>query len=325
MFLSVIIPVYNAEKYIGECLDSLLKQDLSPQDYEIVCVNDGSRDNSLSILEGYAQKHPSIRIISKENGGVATARNTGLEAAQGDYIWFVDSDDLIKENSFSRLKAVAQDRDRIIFGAYEFTDNLTEEDLRLSREEKLTTNTSYYDSVVWRCLLRREFLNQHNLHFRYPQITHGEDGLFMYEVTLQNPTAVETEEVIYFYRLHSGSADAAATPEKQLRRLTSLAAVCGILFAHYRAGSRDSANRLMSFLWMTMYDITRAPKEVARKALGELKDLGLYPFCRPEDCTLAHSYLVDPHSRFGKIFDSLYRNLHRPWGYYTMRLLQKLR
>ena len=130
MFLSVIIPVYNAEKYVAESLDSLLKQDLPFEEYEIICVNDGSKDGSLAVLQNYAEKHPNIRIIDKENGGVTTARNAGLEVAKGDFIWFFDADDLAKENILNKLKAMIPETgcDRIVFGAYEFTDAMTEEE-----------------------------------------------------------------------------------------------------------------------------------------------------------------------------------------------------
>ena len=100
MFLSFIIPVYNAETYIAECLDSLLCQDLPSQDYEIICVNDGSKDGSLSILKDYAGRHSNIAVIDKENGGVTTARNAGLEAAQGDFIWLPESNPSV-ESVFS--------------------------------------------------------------------------------------------------------------------------------------------------------------------------------------------------------------------------------
>ena len=239
MFLSIIIPVYNAEKYIGACLDSLLAQDIS--DYEILCVNDGSKDGSAAILENYARQHARIQVIHKENGGVTSARNAGLKAAQGDFIWFVDADDLVKENILGKLRTLAANKDRVIFGAYEFTDVLTEGELSLSQQNQLTTNTSFYDSVVWRCLLRREFLIQNNLCFRYPELTHGEDGLFIYEVTLCNPDPAETEEVIYFYRLHSGSAEAVVSPESHRRRLRSLIRVCEILQGYYQSGTKDSA------------------------------------------------------------------------------------
>jgi len=322
MFLSIIIPVYNAEKYIGSCLDSLLAQDIS--DYEILCVNDGSRDGSAAILEEYARQHAGIQVIHKENGGVTSARNAGLEAAKGDFIWFVDADDLIKENTLGTLRSLAAGKDRVIFGAYEFTDALSEEELALSRDNSLSTNTSFYDSVVWRSLLRRDFLIQNGLCFRYPELTHGEDGLFMYEVTLRDPDSVETEEVIYFYRLHSGSAEAVISPESHRRRLRSLIRVCEILRGYYQSGAKDAANRFMSFLWMTLYDMTRAPSGVAADALNQMKAAKLFPFCRPENCTITESYIAGS-GLVGKVFDKLYLNLHRPWAYYAMRLLQNLR
>lgn len=322
MFLSIIIPVYNAEKYIGSCLDSLLAQDIS--DYEILCVNDGSKDGSAAILENYARQHTNILVIHKENGGVTSARNAGLEAARGDFIWFVDADDLIKENTLGKLRALAAGKDRVIFGAYEFTDVLTEEELALSQKNQLSTNTSFYDSVVWRCLLRRDFLIRNGLCFRYPELTHGEDGLFMYEVTLCNPDSAETDEVLYFYRLHSGSAEAVVSPESHRRRLRSLIRVCEILRGYYQSGVKDAANRFMSFLWMTLYDMTRAPSGVARDALQQMKDAGLFPFHRPADCTIRESYIAGS-GLVGKVFDKLYLNLHRPLAYYAMSLLQKLR
>ena len=322
MFLSIIIPVYNAEKYIGACLDSLLAQDIS--DYEILCVNDGSKDGSAAILENYARQHARIQVIHKENGGVTSARNAGLKAAQGDFIWFVDADDLVKENVLGKLRALAADKDRVIFGAYEFTDVLTEAELSLSQQNQLTTNTSFYDSVVWRCLLRRDFLIQNELFFQYPELTHGEDGLFMYEVTLRDPDSAEIDEVIYFYRLHSGSAEAVVSPESYRRRLRSLIRVCEILRTYYECNAKGSANRFMSFLWMTLYDMTRAPSDVATDALQQMKDAGLFPFHRPADCTIAASYIAG--SGFvGKVFDKLYLNLHRPWAFHLMKLLQKLR
>lgn len=321
MFLSVIIPVYNAETYIGPTLDSLLNQDIS--DYEILCVNDGSKDSSPEILERYAAVHPRVRVIHKENGGVTSARNTGLNAAEGEFIWFVDADDLVKENSFGRLRSLAKNCDRVIFGAYEFTDEMTGEEWARSADNSLTTNSSFYDSVVWRCLLRREFLLQNDLFFRYPELTHGEDGLFMYEVTLCSPVAVETEEVLYFYRLHSGSAEAAVSPESIARRLRSLVRVCHILKGYYEKDAAGSADRFMSFLWMTLYDISRAPKAVEAEAMTQLRQLELFPFHRPEACTLNCSYLFGGLA--GKILDPIYLNLHRPWAYRTMRLLQGLR
>lgn len=330
MFLSLIIPVYNAERYIGQCLDSLLNQNLPDQDYEIVCVNDGSKDRSLSILEGYANAHANIRIVNKENGGVTTARNAGLEAAKGDFIWFIDADDLVKENILAQLKAMVPDTgcDRIVFGAYEFTDQMTEELLERSRTGQLETNTSWYDAVVWRSLLRKAFLREHNLYFRYPELTHGEDGLFIYEVTLDNPVTVSTEEVLYFYRVHSGSADNTFSLENHMRKLRSHIRITVILQEHFRNlknPEADSANKLMTFLWKSLYEASQLPPKEAQPAMQELKKHGLFPCRRPANCNLETSYMADTGTLLGRVFDKVYMNLHTRWGYTAMRLMQKLR
>ena len=330
LFLSMIIPVYNAETYLPECLDSLLKQDLPAEDFEILCVNDGSKDGSLAVLQTYAGNYPNIRIIDKENGGVTTARNAGLEAAKGEFIWFIDADDLIKENILAQLKAMVPETgcDRVVFGAYEFTDALTEEELEKSRKKELTTNTSWYDAVVWRSLLRTEFLKQHDLYFRYPELTHGEDGLFMYEVTLDNPMTVATEEVLYFYRIHSGSADASVSVESLKRKLRSHVRITQILQQHFLAQespAEGSANKMMIYLWKSMYEATQLPYKDARDAIQGLRETGLFPCRRPKECTMTTSFMTDRTDLVGRVFDKVYLRLHTRLGYLVMRLLQKLR
>ena len=95
--VSVVIPIYNVEEYIEECLCSVLNQTL--KDIEIVCVNDGTKDNSMSIVEKYKGQDDRIVIVNKENGGLSSARNAGIEQAEGEYIYFLDSDDFIAENT----------------------------------------------------------------------------------------------------------------------------------------------------------------------------------------------------------------------------------
>ena len=329
MFLSVIIPVYNAETYIGECLTSLLRQDIPAEDYEIICVNDGSRDGSLALLQRFSRENPNLVIIDKENGGVTTARNAGLAAAKGDYIWFIDADDLIPENCLGSLRAKteAENPDRLTFGAYQFTDAMTEEEWEKFRQGTLPVNTPWYDSVVWRCLLRRRFLEAHALTFRYPELTHGEDGLFMHEVTLCDPRTLHLEEILYFYRIHSGSAETNLSVENRMKKLRSFIRITQILrdyFEELENPADGSANKFMSFLWMTLYEITRLPGAEANAALRELKEKDLFPYRRPTQCTMDRSYMTDRTDLVGKVFDKVYLNLHHPWGYYTMRLMQKI-
>ena len=103
MKLSIIIPIYNAEKYLDRCLESLWKQDLSVDEYEVICINDGSTDASVSILNKCKEKHTNLKLISTENKGQAHARNKGLEIAKGEYITFVDADDYIVIDSLRKV------------------------------------------------------------------------------------------------------------------------------------------------------------------------------------------------------------------------------
>lgn len=109
MKVSVIVPVYNVEKYLDKCLNSLVNQTL--KDIEIIVINDGSTDNSEKIIKKYQKKHKNIKYIKKNNGGVSEARNVGLEQATGEYIGFLDSDDWLEENMYEKLYNKAKKED----------------------------------------------------------------------------------------------------------------------------------------------------------------------------------------------------------------------
>ncbi len=103
MLISIIVPVYNTEAFLERCLQSLLRQGLAEDEFEIILVNDGSTDGSLQICEKYSKIHDNIRIISQANGGIGAARNTGMSLARGEYVCFVDSDDDLSENGLSEM------------------------------------------------------------------------------------------------------------------------------------------------------------------------------------------------------------------------------
>ena len=103
--ISILIPIYNVEKYLKECLDSVINQTL--KDIEIICINDGSTDSCAEILKAYSLKDNRIKVINKENSGYGASMNMGLEEATGDYIGIVESDDFIKEEMFANLYKIA--------------------------------------------------------------------------------------------------------------------------------------------------------------------------------------------------------------------------
>ena len=112
--ISIIVPVYNTEKYIECCLDSIMKQDYP--NFEVILVNDGSTDESGIIIQKYKEKYKNISYIKQENKGVGAARNAGIKVAKGDYISFVDSDDLIMEDYCSHLLSIIGDADIVVAG-----------------------------------------------------------------------------------------------------------------------------------------------------------------------------------------------------------------
>jgi glycosyltransferase involved in cell wall biosynthesis len=120
--ISIIIPAYNTEKYLQKCLDSVINQTL--KDIEILCINDGSKDNSLSILQEYAAKDKRIKVFNQENKGVAIARNVGLENAIGEYVWLIDANDWCKLTAtfiiYEKIKTY--DADMIMFAARSYNE-----------------------------------------------------------------------------------------------------------------------------------------------------------------------------------------------------------
>ena len=210
-------------------------------------------------------------------------------------------------------------------GGYQFTDRLTDEEIALSRQMKLPINSQWYDSVVWRSLLRREFLLENGLNFRYPELTHGEDGLYMYEVGLCAPKSVEIKLALYCYREHSGSAETTVSLENYHKKIRSYIRISEILLGYYRDGRQDptTADKLMVFLWFTLYVTASLPRKDAAAVLRQLRQKGLYPFHRPPQCTLTHAYMTRQTGCVGTFLDWLCRHLHTRWGFSLMWLLQR--
>lgn len=323
MFLSMIVPVYNAGVYLEECLHSLLAQDVA--DYEIICVDDGSTDGSGAILDEFAQRFRSVRPIHQSNGGVVAARNAGLAAARGEYIWFVDADDFVCPNILARLRSVIEDSrcDQLVFGGFQFADAMTPEQEALRASGALPDNVPGPGAVVWRSLIRRAFLEEHGVSFRYPELTHGEDGQFMYELSMESPACTEIPDTVYFYRIRSGSAETDVSGENRRRKLRSHIAIVKIMAKQYAGNAEDTAtaNRLMTMLWTSLYGAAKLPRLEARQVLATLGDAGVYPFSRPNACTLTKSYMTNREDIIGKGFDWLYRHLHTRWGFALMWML----
>ena len=110
MKLSIIIPMFNVEKYINQCLNSLIHQDISSSNYEIVIINDGSTDSSYLKASVFQEKYPHVKIYTQQNSGVSSARNKGIEISSGEYFFFIDADDYIALNSLKGIVNLANDK-----------------------------------------------------------------------------------------------------------------------------------------------------------------------------------------------------------------------
>lgn len=146
--VSIIVPVYNMEKYLNKCMDSLVNQTL--EDIEIITINDGSKDSSLKILNEYKEKYPNkVVIINQENQGISVARNNGINAATGKYIGFVDSDDYVKTDMFEKLyKKIEKTKSDIVICDYEKYFMNTEEFKYVNVVDYIKCDSLYSDTSI---------------------------------------------------------------------------------------------------------------------------------------------------------------------------------
>lgn len=205
--LSIIIPIYNSERYLKDCLESILCNNISPEDsYEIICINDGSTDKSQEILIEYATKYKNLVVIHKQNEGVSVARNIGIDTSSGDYIWFVDSDDMINKNCLSILFELIKKYSAEIYN------------IKIEKDFDIFTNSDYKSLAITKknpddshglfrgvsCnIFRRDLIE--NLRFAY-NMYYAEDLCFILEAFLLLKKGwIEIAQSFYYYRQHADS------------------------------------------------------------------------------------------------------------------------
>lgn len=216
MKLSIIIPLYNSELYLPKCLDSVLRQDIPHQDYEIILVNDGSPDNSYAIALQYAQIYPNIVVLTQENKGTSGARNTGIRYATGKYLYFIDPDDYILENSLKVLleKMEAEDLDVLRFGYTE-----VDEMYRPTRSCKYPENPDYSPGLmdgstfmaerlgiacyVWTFIFRTVLIKENELFFN--EGVYYDDTPWLPQVMLHASRVDSLDVKRHFYLIRSNS------------------------------------------------------------------------------------------------------------------------
>ncbi len=206
--ISIIVPVYNTEKYLNKCLESIVKQTLT--DIEIICINDNSKDNSLTILNSYASLDNRIKIINlTSNQGVSKARNIGIKEAIGEYIGFVDSDDFIELNFCEKLYIKAQTtQSEVVKGnIYDYCENTKKSFLSFfyDTNEKIMKNKAFFCYGFTSAIYKTEFIKSNNILFP-ENITHFEDPYFSILISLFLNKLEFQNDAIYYYTKHENSA-----------------------------------------------------------------------------------------------------------------------
>lgn len=218
IILSIIIPVYNVEKYIRKTLESIFESTFPKSELEVIVVNDGTKDNSISIVNEFAAKFDNLKIINQENQGLSVARNTGLKAARGKYVWFVDSDDWVEYDSLPFLLKHLEhsDKDVLMFKIREYDEEgriLLERSFHDNKNEEQVSGTDVvlYQkkygvdiTPIQQYVISRDFLLSNKLFF-VPGIYH-EDMEFAPRMLINAKKVAIIPKVIYCYlRRNSGS------------------------------------------------------------------------------------------------------------------------
>lgn len=214
--VTIIIPVYNAERFLYSCLESVLAQQYTH--WELIIVNDGSKDNSFSILEEYVHRDNRIKVINKNNEGVSIARNIALQQAKGELVYFADADDIIYPDALRLLvaKIIVEDAS-FVKADYKAISEINEElfvnkkyVIRGKREYKIGDIVGFIDKVImgeyflWTCLFRMDIIRNQKIQF-LPHCRLMEDADFLMNYMLHSSRNVYLNHQIYGYRKHKGA------------------------------------------------------------------------------------------------------------------------
>lgn len=240
IFLSYIIPCYNAEKYIAACLDSIFHQNIACVLYEIICINDCSEDKTVEVIKDYQMKNSALFLINLETKSTpGKARNKGLDVARGEYVWFIDADDTIKPNCIQQiyLNCLKYQPDELLFNF-----DITNQDRKIIQIDTTFQNTqltnginfinTYFPnklsqlSIVWRQVYKTEFLRKSDL--RFPDLQIGEDSIFAWQSLILAKKVKAIESVFYTYRVNSDSTTSQFKKQPNINSLFDQSILFGI-------------------------------------------------------------------------------------------------
>jgi glycosyltransferase involved in cell wall biosynthesis len=301
--LSIIVPLYNSEKYLPKCLDSLLRQDIPEQDYELILVDDGSPDDSRRIAEEYALRHSNIVVLTQPNKGTSGARNTGIRRAGGKYLCFVDPDDFVLEKSFSALlqRMEEENLDVLRFGYSE-----VDEQYQPTTSCKIPESPDYSSRVMDGCTFMAERLGIacYVWTFLYRTALLKENDLFFYEGdyfddTPWLPRVLSLADRVdsmdfkrYFYLIRMNSLVQSASTRSIVRKIEGYRFLVKELLRQKRALGNEEASkwydRMVSHCVLSLLTLVgQADFENKNGYLHELRENGVFPLSK-DKCSVTN-------------------------------------
>ncbi len=295
--ISVIVPIYNADKYLSRCIDSILMQ--SYKNIEIILVNDGSTDKCKDICEEYINKDDRIVFIDKENSGVSDARNKGIEIATGKYVMFVDADDILTKNACEILYNEIENKNADYITSNYI--NMTQDgilydkpilDINKYTNCKLTFENKYVSSILMTCIVankifRLSFLNENNIRFEKGMI--AEDSIFSNLCFIKSKNVYYINDVIYCYRQRNVDKKSIST-DCSLNYFNNISKSYKLIYENFRINNRLDYYKLfyaktLTYIMYKFIDATNLIYEEKKEVLNELgwffelsKKLKIYPY-----------------------------------------------
>lgn len=271
--VSIIVPIYKVEKYLRECIDSILAQ--TYEDIEVILIDDGSPDGSPAICDEYASKDKRVKVIHKPNGGLSDARNAGLDKAHGDYISFIDSDDVIDKLMIEIMMEHAADYSADIIGCesemFDETSGAKTSIYHSTNPIQTFNSSEYADAILYKkvdcsaCnkIYKRELIGNH----RFLKGRYNEDILFLLEIIHKTNTVVQINDAFYHYRITVGSVSHTFN-ERSLDLLKNIDNINEIVSKYYPKISES----LFSYT-------CKSVKTIATSIIRNRKS-GVEPFCK---------------------------------------------
>lgn len=258
MFFSIIIPVYNVERYLTECVDSILSQ--SFHSFELILVDDGSSDKSPAICDDYASGDDRVKVIHKPNGGQSSARNTGTEIAQGDYIIYIDSDDFIMDRNFlKKVRGVAEEKDIVFYKHKKFNDatkkfsdcsysfaGIDENAPYMDSLKKMIMEDAFFGMPWNKCIRRKVIVDNH---IRFEEGLTGEDMDWIYYVILNSKSLATIDETFIAYRQRENSI----TSSVKLKNLNDYVMIIEKWYKNSNDGSYSDLEKDVIFASLAKY------------------------------------------------------------------------